>query len=344
MRRIAALIILFLSLAVSTSSSEENTAPKAGFEDFNTWVLRWPADRNGNRDLPIWQPDHRYAVDDRIIPGKANGFYYRCIIAGESGKDEPRWPRVNYRELNDFWAKWKAYPLYDWFKVSKTGSTGSRWSADPEATTTPNGASALTPWRGRTRGTLYGQRHGNFPRHEFEVGFTRFDGGKGLAGYPHEVDLWMVADWQHIEDEYLDNSSTALYNNWWGVETAFIRAIMSEKTGDNVFRPVLDYWYWEATPSGGNPAFALHEAYYGADIPFELGKTYYWRIKREPAGKYGRLVFSVYSDPGRTMQIAKTHIDIPMKADFHGPVRGLHNGTDRSMKVSTGWIENFKIY
>ena len=343
MRRIAALIILFLFLAISTSSSEETTAPKAGFEDFDSWVLSWPAQRYKNMDLPIWQPDHRYAVDDRIIPGKANGFYYRCIVAGESGKDEPRWPDVNYRELNDFWVKWKAYPLYDWFKVSKNrldwvemvGGPGGydhpEWRFGPDA----------VAWAYKRY--PYGQSHGNF-RHEFEAGFSRFDGGKGLAGYPHEVDLWMVADWQYIEDEYLDNRSTALDNNWWGVETAFIRAIMSEKTGDNVFRPVLDYWYWETTPSGGNPAFVLHETYYGADIPFELGRTYYWRIKREPIGKYGRLRFSVYADPERSVPIADTHIDIPKPTDFHGPVRGLHNGTDRSMKVSTGWIENFKIY
>ena len=336
---IAALIILFSLFFITSGSSVEPMTPNAPLpgapadtrhelEDFNTWVIRWPAKRYNNLDLPVRQAGHFYSVNNKVSPAEANGFYYLCVAAGTSGAaGEPRWPVRMYRTVADGGVTWMAYPLYDWLKAAGNRIDWTEMVGGPGGYDHPDprfGPDAIT-WAYKKY--PYGYAHGYF-RHEFEAGFTRFDGGTGLAGWPHEVDLWLAADWQHQgidESEEFDNTSYGLDPGWWEINSVYIRAI-KDGWGRRVFRPILEYG----------------EGYRGADIPFSLNKTYYFRITHEPGGAYGKgkVAFNVYSDRARTSLAGASAIDLPIAVNFHGPVRILHNSTDRSMKVSTGWVAN----
>ncbi len=45
-------------------------------------------------DPAVWQPSHSYALGAVTMPAVANGHYYLCIAAGNSGPSEPVWPTV----------------------------------------------------------------------------------------------------------------------------------------------------------------------------------------------------------------------------------------------------------
>jgi len=74
-----------------------------------------------------WGATTAYDVGDLVRPGSANGYIYRCIIAGTSGGSEPTWTTTVGRDLTDNTATWEnvgtQYVKLDGNDVSWTPST-----------------------------------------------------------------------------------------------------------------------------------------------------------------------------------------------------------------------------
>lgn len=56
-----------------------------------------------------WQAGTQYTTEDFIVPTVANGFFYKCVVAGTSGGVEPAWGTVVDQDTADNTVVWRAY-------------------------------------------------------------------------------------------------------------------------------------------------------------------------------------------------------------------------------------------
>ncbi len=54
-----------------------------------------------------WAGSTAYSIDDYVIPTTANGYYYRCTVAGTSGSSEPTWPTTIGSTVTDGSVTWR---------------------------------------------------------------------------------------------------------------------------------------------------------------------------------------------------------------------------------------------
>lgn len=55
----------------------------------------------------VWTEETTYSTNELVKPTKNNGHYYRCISAGKSGEEEPKWTTGFWDEITDGTAKWR---------------------------------------------------------------------------------------------------------------------------------------------------------------------------------------------------------------------------------------------
>ncbi len=61
----------------------------------------------------LWKKETSYSTNDIVKPTKDNGHYYRCISAGKSGEEEPKWTTGFWDEIEDGTVKWREEePVY----------------------------------------------------------------------------------------------------------------------------------------------------------------------------------------------------------------------------------------
>jgi len=61
----------------------------------------------------VWQPETSYSPEALVKPTEDNGHFYRCVVAGSSGPNEPDWPTSFFETVEDGNIVWREEePVY----------------------------------------------------------------------------------------------------------------------------------------------------------------------------------------------------------------------------------------
>jgi len=69
----------------------------------------WDAAKHKVWDCAVWQVSTVYAVGDIVKPTAANGYAYRCTVAGTSAASEPTWPTTFGNTVTDNGCQWECW-------------------------------------------------------------------------------------------------------------------------------------------------------------------------------------------------------------------------------------------
>jgi hypothetical protein len=83
-----------------------------------------------NQCAHFWRDNESFEQNEYIRPNRANGYAYRCSVAGTSGAREPKWPQTVGATVRDGSATWTCVAA---------GSFGLNAITDPSGTSDPTG-------------------------------------------------------------------------------------------------------------------------------------------------------------------------------------------------------------
>ncbi|WP_028562224.1 hypothetical protein [Paenibacillus pinihumi] len=74
------------------------------------------------RGKTAWSPIAARTVNEIVLPGVANGFFYVSVISGRTGSTEPVWTVVNGSSVNDGEVVWLAYKIAKWKEAGESAN------------------------------------------------------------------------------------------------------------------------------------------------------------------------------------------------------------------------------